>query len=36
VLLKLMPGRTATATAHPIVSEGPPLATAGHDIDRAR
>jgi len=36
VLLKLMPGRTATATAHPIVSEGPPLATAGRDIDRAR
>jgi uncharacterized protein len=36
VLLKLMPGRTATATAHQIVSEGPPLATAGHDIDRAR
>src|SRR2546430_3173296 len=28
VLLRLMPGRTATATAHPIVSEGPPLATA--------
>ena len=35
VLLKLMPGRTATATAHPIGSEAPPLAAAG-DIDRIR
>jgi len=36
VLLKLMPARTTTATAHPIGSEAPPLAAAGHDVDRIR
>jgi hypothetical protein len=36
VLLKLMPARTATATAHPLGSEAPPLAAAGHDVDRIR
>ena len=36
VLLKLMPGRTATATAHPIGSPEQPLTTAAHDIDRIR
>jgi predicted RND superfamily exporter protein len=36
VLLKLTPVGTATATAHPIGSEAPPLAAAGHDVDRIR
>src|SRR5213594_1462408 len=36
VLLRMMPGRTATATAHPMGSPAQPLTTAGHDIDRIR
>jgi len=36
VLLKAMAGRTAPATSPAVGSETAPLATAGHDIDRAR